>query len=154
MIIRSSKFKASPKAQKGQATAAFVILLVIMLMIAGFAVDTGNYYLAIQKLKKATDAGALAGTTLLKIKPIEHTPEEVQAFVQDMVTANFPGSSLWVNPEVQVTITSAVSPYQVDIAATCDVKTLLFRMIMIDTMKARVASQAVSSTTSEAKLTL
>ncbi|MFA9564848.1 MAG: pilus assembly protein TadG-related protein [Acidimicrobiales bacterium] len=51
--------------ERGVALPTTMLLLIVMLGAAGFAIDVGHWYLTANRLQRAADAGALAGVTKL-----------------------------------------------------------------------------------------
>lgn len=137
------------RSDRGQTTPVFVVLLVVILMMAGFAADISNFFLANQRLKKAADAGALAGAMLLRKGGYDD--DFVKGRVQNLAAFNFRETGLLKNPSFSVTVDSAGPEYGVRVDARADMLTLFFRIITVDTMTIQTAAQATSSETEPAK---
>jgi len=138
----------SKKSERGQVTPVFLVLLVIILMMAGFAVDVADFFLAHQKLKKAADAGALAGATLLCKGGYDDNSIKERA--ESLAGFNFQETALWKNPSFNATVT----PGTIRIDAQADMATLFFRIIMLDKMTVQTVAQATGSETQPAKLVI
>jgi Flp pilus assembly protein TadG len=121
-------------------------------MMAGFAVDISNFFLAHQRLKKAADAGALAGAMLLKQGGYASDFIETQA--QGLAVFNFQETNLWKNASYNVTVSSEGGNYGARVNAQADMMTLFFRLIMLDKMTVQTVAQATSSDTQSAKLVI
>ncbi len=63
--------------ERGVALPTTMILLIVMLGAAGFAIDVGHWYLTANRAQQAADAGALAGVTKL---PLDEPGSRVTAF--------------------------------------------------------------------------
>ena len=57
----------------------FALMIVVLLGMAGFSIDVGNWYLTASRLQRAADAGALAGTVFLPSNPASATSTAVNA---------------------------------------------------------------------------
>ena len=141
---------ARRQSQRGQTTPVYLILLVVILMMAGFAVDIANFFLAHQRLKKAVDAGALAGAMLLKKEGYENSFIEGQA--RDVAALNFQETALWKNAVFSSTVNSEGLSFGIRVDGQVDSMNMFFRIIMIDKMKVQTTAQAVSSESHPARL--
>ena len=63
--------------ERGVALPTTMILLIVMLGAAGFAIDVGHWYLTANRAQQAADAGALAGVTKL---PLDEPGSRTTAF--------------------------------------------------------------------------
>lgn len=76
-MLRSVRFvqrvpqKDEARAESGVVLITMTIMLTVLLGIAGFSVDIGNWYLNAQRQQRAADAAALSGAVLLPAEPTQ-----------------------------------------------------------------------------------
>lgn len=112
--------------QKGQAAAVLLLLSATFLVTAFFAVDAGNYYLAVQRLKRACDSAALKSWIMLNSGG-GVTESDVEAKAEEILSFNFQGTSFW--PDLQKSATASTASMTVSVSGSVNVRTIFLRLI-------------------------
>lgn len=100
------------ESERGVALPTTMLLLIVMLGAAGFAIDVGHWYLTANQAQQAADAGALAGVTKL---PDDETGAENTA-VEAAGANGFSSTDIAVEPgnranQMRVTVTRTVDNF-------------------------------------------
>lgn len=118
--------RRSSQAERGQVLPLMTILMVVMLMFAGLAIDLGFAYITKANLSKAVDAAALAG-----MRNLSKGQAMAASIAQSTFAANYKPSGRDVStPVPSVTwTTNAQGLTQINISATTSINTYFARVL-------------------------
>jgi hypothetical protein len=114
---------------------AFVIiwmasLLIVLLTIAGFAVDLSHWWLEAEKLQRAVDAGAHAGAVFLP----SNVPSAETTARKEVAKNGFNDGALGGPVNASVVAQQLVNPYQLQVTGTTTVDNFFLSLIGLDTL--------------------
>jgi hypothetical protein len=114
---------------------AFVIvwmasLLIVLLTIAGFAVDLSHWWLEAEKLQRAVDAGAHAGAVFLP----SNVPSAKTTARKEAAKNGFNDGALAGPVNATITPQQQANPYQLKVTGTTTVDNFFLSLIGLDTL--------------------
>ncbi|NQW02347.1 MAG: VWA domain-containing protein, partial [Rhodospirillales bacterium] len=133
--VKSRRFLSGFAAAKQGVVAVIVALTMIPLLLAtGVSIDVGRAYLVKQRLLSTTDAAGLAIAASIKT---DSTSDELQAVLDNFLTANFPSGSIGTLSSSSYTYDSST----VSVSAAVAVETTFMKLIFVETLTVNASSQ-------------
>lgn len=115
--------------ERGFVLVWIALMLFMLLAVAGFAVDLGNWWLQSTKLQRAVDSGAHAGAVFMP----SDFPQGTLKARTEVARNGFDDSILGGPKNATVTVSKMPNPYQLRVEATIEVDNYFLTLIGMDT---------------------
>ncbi|MFV0317312.1 MAG: pilus assembly protein TadG-related protein [Microthrixaceae bacterium] len=125
---RRGRSEEGPR-ERGFVLVWIALMLFMLLAVAGFAVDLGNWWLQSTKLQNAVDAGAHAGAVFLP----DNEPEAVSKAFDEVAKNGFNDHALPGPSNATVHAEQMPNPYQLRVEATTTIDNFFLSLIGFDT---------------------
>ncbi len=133
MKNKMNNFLSYLRLETGALAVAFAMAIPVVFGMAGFSIDVSNAYLVKQRLSHAVDAAALAAAASTSSTS---TLVELNNFVQQFFTLNYPEDKIGAAYDVEVT----VEDNNIMVSASADYETVFAAVVGIDTMNIGASS--------------
>ena len=128
-VARGRASEETERSERGFVLVWISLMLFMLLAVAGFAVDLGNWWLQSTKLQRAVDAGAHAGAVFLP----GDVPEAKVKARSETARNGFNDGILGGDTNASVFVEQMPNPYQLRVEATIEVDNYFLSLVGLDT---------------------